>query len=81
MSNLETIVSMTAAGYGVGILPSNYTRKFYSDKLIPIPGAPEYKKPLCIAYRPENRNVRAIQVIVEAMKKLVQKETEAELKR
>lgn len=74
MNQLETIVSMTLEGYGVGILPSNYTKKFFGDKLMLMPDAPVYKKPLCLAYRPENRSVKVVQIVLQAIKELAHQE-------
>ena len=66
---LESIVSMTIEGYGVGIMQSNYTRKYFSDRLTLVVDAPIYKVPFYFAYRPENKDVKMIRVVLDAMRK------------
>lgn len=70
MNHIEAIAAMTAQGFGVGILPSCFTQRFFGDKLQEIPNAPTHEKPLYIAYRPENKAVKAIQMVIKAIKSL-----------
>lgn len=71
MNDIETIVAMTAENSGIGILPTAWTELRFRDKLKKIPNAPVYSKPLCLAYRAENKNVMAVQVILKAIKDLI----------
>jgi DNA-binding transcriptional LysR family regulator len=66
--NLEVIAELTAMGAGIGIFPVSLARKYPNLKRVP--GAPTYKDEVCLVYRHENRNVRALQVIMEAIKKV-----------
>lgn len=70
MNHIEAIAAMTVEGYGVGILPSSFTGQYFGDKLQKIPDAPVYEKPLCIAYRPENKSVAAIQLVIHGIRNL-----------
>lgn len=71
INHLEALVAMTIEGYGIGILPSAYTQAFFGDKLKIVPNTPIFKRPLYLTYRPENKHV--IQIILKAIKKLVEK--------
>ena len=66
------MVLMTMQGYGIGILPSNYTNKFFGDKLVLLSDAPKYKKPTCLVYRSESKNMTAVKVVVAAIQALAQ---------
>lgn len=67
--NLEVIASLTANGCGIGILPGRVAQSLYPDKLKKIP-KPVYFDEICLIYRNENRNVRAIQAIGNTIKSL-----------
>ncbi len=62
--SLENIANLVAKGVGVGVLPSRVANKLASNKITPIPGAPEYKDTLAAVYRVENRGVKSIQHII-----------------
>lgn len=64
-SSFEVIAELTQKGCGVGILPSKIARKY---NLKTPPKAPTYNDEICMLYRGENREVRGIQVITEAIK-------------
>jgi LysR family transcriptional regulator, cell division regulator len=66
--NLEVIASLTVNGCGIGILPARIAESLYPDKLRRIPKMPVYFDEICLVYRNENRNVRAIQVIADMIK-------------
>lgn len=66
-SNLEVIASLSNHEGGIGVLP---TRIATAYGLSPIPNAPTYEDEICVLYRGENRNVRAIQVITDTIKKV-----------
>jgi DNA-binding transcriptional LysR family regulator len=67
-NNLEIIAKLTAAGGGIAILPSCVTKEILSSVLVPVLNAPVYTDELCVIFRHENRNVKAVQVIVEHIK-------------
>lgn len=66
-NNLEVIAELTASGCGIGILPSHIA---HSKKLIKIPKAPFYDDEVCLLYHGSNRDIKAIQVIVNAIKEV-----------
>lgn len=69
MNSLEVIANLTAKGCGIGILPECVAKSLYPDKLIRIPKAPVYRDQICLIYRNENRNIEAIKLMVEAIKR------------
>ena len=68
MNQIEVIAEMTTMGEGVGILPFVYTNKYHGHKLTLIPNAPICKMRLCIAYRPENKNIKSLTTVLNAIK-------------
>ena len=64
-SNLEVIATLTKSGTGIGILPSRVAKQHKNLK--PIPNSPVFKDEICIAYRMESRQIKAIQVISDAL--------------
>jgi len=70
-SNLGVIAAVVANGCGIGILPSRVAMSIYPDKLKRIPNAPVFNDEICLVYRHENRSIRAIQVIAEAIKRTI----------
>lgn len=73
MNSLEVVAHMTANGCGVGILPSMMTGSLYPKKLKRVHEAPVCSEELCLVYRHEIRNIRAIQTITESIKKYCSK--------
>jgi len=71
MNRIESMAAMTTEGYGIGILPSIFTKTYFGQKLKPIPKAPIYKKPLYLCFRSENKNFKAIQLVLAEIKNLV----------
>lgn len=67
-SNLEVIGNLTANGCGIGILPSSVALSLYSKVIKPVSDAPVYRDEVCLIYRHENRNIKAIQCIIQAIK-------------
>lgn len=72
MNNIEVIAAMTVEGFGAGILPSCFTGRYFGDKVRKIPDAPVYEKPLYYAYRPESKDVAAVQIVLRAIRSLAQ---------
>jgi len=68
INSLEVVAHLTSVGCGIGILPTRVVNSMYSEKLKRIPNAPVYSDEICLVYRNENRNVQAIQTIVNAIK-------------
>ncbi len=64
-NNLELITELTANGCGIGILP---TRIAEPRKLIKVPKAPYYADEICLLYHGDNREIKALQVIIDAIK-------------
>lgn len=69
-SNLEVITKLTASGAGIGILPKLVAESTAPQKLIKVDKSPSYQDEICLVYRHENRNVKAISVVCEAIKSL-----------
>lgn len=67
-SSLEVIASLTVNQAGIGILPTSVANFLYPKKLIPVPHMPSYQDEICLVYRHENRHIKAIQVMIEAIK-------------
>lgn len=67
-NSLEVVANLTANGGGIGILPARVVKSLYADKLKQVPKMPIYFDELCLIYRHENRNIQAIQTIVQAIK-------------
>jgi DNA-binding transcriptional LysR family regulator len=64
-NNLEVIADLTASGCGIGILPANVAR---SRQLMPLANAPQHHDEICLIYRGENRDVKALQVMTTTIK-------------
>lgn len=65
--NLEVIADLTAAGLGIGILPTRVARRA-RGKLRPVAGAPLHLDAHCVIYRVEQRGVKSIQALTAAIK-------------
>ena len=64
-SSLEVVRQLTVDGAGIGILPQGVAAQAPAGSLKKIPKTPHFKDEISALYRVENREVRAIQVIVE----------------
>lgn len=71
MNQIESIAAMTANSAGVGILPNRFTQQYFGERLKQISNAPVYKKPLCLAYRPQMKNVQSIRIVLNEIRALV----------
>jgi DNA-binding transcriptional LysR family regulator len=69
-SNLEVVCALTAAGAGVGIIPTRVVQHA-NVPLIKIKGAPIFRDEICVLIRKDNRKVAAIKAIVAAIKQSV----------
>ncbi len=69
MDSLEVIACLTAQGCGIGIIPECIAKYLYPNKLKRLMKMPFHMDELCMIYRSENRNVRAIQEIINTIKK------------
>lgn len=63
--SFEVIAELTQSGCGIGIMPTKIAQKY---NLKTPPRAPFFNDEICMLYRGENRDVRGIQVITEAIK-------------
>jgi DNA-binding transcriptional LysR family regulator len=64
-SSLEVIAHLVASGAGMGILPGRVATRDPSAKLVQLEGSPMFEDDICLAYRVENREVKAIQKLAE----------------
>ena len=69
-SNLDVIASLVASGTGIGILPYSVVRMF-PTALKPVPNMPCYQDEIYLAYRPEQRDIMALKVLIEAIKETI----------
>lgn len=65
--SLEVIADLAAAGAGIAVLPGRVAARA-QKKLVRVDGMPVFQDDHCLIYRAENRNVKAIQVMNEAIK-------------
>lgn len=72
-NSLEVIASLTAHGAGIGILPTSIALLAHPTKLKPLPKMPLYHDEIFLAYRHENRNIKAVQTIIGAIKSYFKK--------
>lgn len=66
-TNLEVIANITAAGCGVGILPTRVADNS-PKRLSKLPGAPVFKDEICLISRVESKKVASIQYICNTIK-------------
>lgn len=64
-NSLELIADLAEKDGGIAVLPTGIAKLHNLQR---IPKAPHYDDEICVLYRGENRDVRAIQVIVDAIK-------------
>jgi len=72
-SNLEVIAHLTAKGCGIGILPSSVALSMSNNELTQVVNAPTFRDEICLIYRHENRNIKALQVMIAAIKQQFKK--------
>jgi LysR family transcriptional regulator, cell division regulator len=69
-SNLEVITDLTAAGVGVGILPTRVATRIPSQKLKPLDERlPVFRDEICLVYRADSQKTKASQTIIDAIRK------------
>ncbi|WGL59813.1 LysR family transcriptional regulator [Pigmentibacter sp. JX0631] len=66
-SSLEVIGSLVSQGCGIGILPTNVANLVEGRKLFKLENFPAFHDEICLLYRVENRNIKAIQAISKAI--------------
>jgi DNA-binding transcriptional LysR family regulator len=66
--SLEVVTSLTASGCGIGVIPARVVETLFPNKLVRIPNAPIYHDEICVLYRVENKNIKAIQAITNSIK-------------
>lgn len=67
-SNLEMIANLTSQGCGIGILPGGVAASCGVKKIKVMPNMPAYQDEIYLVYRHENREIKAVQTIVQAIK-------------
>jgi DNA-binding transcriptional LysR family regulator len=67
-SNLEVIAELTAQGAGIGILPTSIAYATGTLNLQPLTDMPSYNDEISLIYRHENREIMAVQTMVQAIK-------------
>ena len=65
-SNLEVIAGMVDCGAGIGVLPERVARAC-SENLVQVKSAPTFHDEIFLIYRVENKPVRAIQALSQAI--------------
>lgn len=71
--SMEVIASLTAQGCGVGILASSFVQAVYPDRLHKLVNMPSIFEEICLAYRHENKNIRAIQTVITGIREFVER--------
>jgi DNA-binding transcriptional LysR family regulator len=66
-SSLEVIANLTAAGAGIGILPTRVA-ELAPEKLIKLPSSPVYNDEVCLIVRSEGRSIAAIQYLMKQVR-------------
>jgi DNA-binding transcriptional LysR family regulator len=66
--SLEVIARLTAYGVGLGILPANVAHNSGLGELVVLDKSPVVKDEICVVYRHENRNVKAVQTVIQTLK-------------
>lgn len=67
-NSLEVIANLTANGGGIGILPTCVALSAYPNRLTVVPRMPYHHDEICLVYRHENRNIKAVQAIISSIK-------------
>ena len=68
-SSLELVAQLTASGAGIGIMPGGVAKMIGLDKLMMLDKCPVFHDEICLVYRHENRDIKAVQTVLEAIKK------------
>lgn len=66
--NLDIIADLTAHGAGIGILPTSVAMANHAKNLKCMPNMPIYVDEICVIYRHENREVKAVQTVIKMIK-------------
>lgn len=64
-NSLEVAADLAKSGAGIAILPGRVAE---TKGLTPVPKSPTHADEVCLLYRGENRDIKAIQVITQAIK-------------
>lgn len=65
-TSLELTADLVKKGCGIGILAGHIA---LSRQLIPVPKSPSHEDEICLLYRRENRHIKGLEMIVEAIEK------------
>ncbi len=68
-SHLELAAEMTASGAGIGILPSRVALRRHAEIMNKKRSLPSFSDEICIIFRVENKKVKAIEIMTEAIEK------------
>ncbi len=66
-NNLDVITDLVGNGCGIGILPTRVAQSSKSKKLKKLSNSPIFKDEICLLMRVENKGVRSIQALKEAI--------------
>lgn len=66
-SNLEVVTDLVVSGAGIGLIPGKVVEARQDSGLKRVPGTPVFRDEIALVYRMENRSVKAIQAITEAI--------------
>ena len=67
-NNLELVSRMTAAGLGVGVIPSRVAMMQDKGRIEKIDSWPTYKDKVCLVYRHEMRQTQAFKTLIDVIK-------------
>lgn len=71
-SSLEIVAALTAAGCGVGVLPTRVARCFAERSVEKLPGAPVYHDEIALVYRQEQRTTKAGKFLIAMLRESLQ---------
>ena len=69
-SNLEIIAKLTAAGVGIGILPSRVMASLNHHNVKMLDNAPTFKDEIALIYRHENKNTNAVREVAKHIRNI-----------
>jgi len=70
-NSLEVAANLTVHGCGFGILPSCFIETIYPNQLRKVPNMPICSDNIYLIYRKENKAVKAVTIMIEAIKKFI----------
>lgn len=71
-NSLEVVANLTVHGCGIGIMSSCFLETLYPKQLNRVAGAPAIFDEVYLIYRKENKDVKAVTTVIDAIKKFAE---------